>query len=74
MEPADERAAVALDVERPLLAGYLQLTADVTGDDYAELRDLVRTFQPMRMQVRVHRFQVLETMDDLALRSRILHQ
>jgi hypothetical protein len=74
VEPADERAALALAVERPLLAGYLQLTADVTGDNYAELRDLVRTFQPARMPVRVHQFQVLETMDDLALRSRILHQ
>lgn len=73
VEPADERAARALAVERPLLAGYLQLTADVTGDDYAELRDLVATFQPMRMPVRVHRFQVLETMDDLALRSRIVN-
>lgn len=72
VEPADERAAIALAAERPLLAGYLQLTADVTGDDYAELRDLIKTFQPMRMPVRVHRFQVLETMDDLALRSRIL--
>jgi hypothetical protein len=69
-----DRAALALAVERPLLAGYLQLTADVTGDDYAELRDLVATFQPVRMQVRVHRFQVLETMDDLALRARIVNQ
>jgi hypothetical protein len=74
VEPADERAALALAVERPLLAGYLQLTADVTGHDYAELRDLVATFQPVRIQVRVHQFQVLETMDDLALRSRILNQ
>jgi len=74
IEPADDRAALALAVERPLLAGYLQLTADVTGDDYAELRDLVATFQPVRMQVRVHRFQVLETMDDLALRARIVNQ
>lgn len=74
VEPADDRAALALAAERPLLAGYLQLTADVTGENYAELRDLVATFQPARMQVRVHRLQVLETMDDLALRSRILHQ
>ncbi|WP_328525268.1 hypothetical protein [Kribbella sp. NBC_00359] len=57
-----------------MLAGYLQLTADVTGADYAELRDLVTTFQPLQMPVRVHHLQVLETMDDLALRSRIVNQ
>lgn len=74
VEPADERAALALAVERPLLAGYLQLTADVTGNAYAELRDIVATFQPVRMPVQVAHFHVLETMDDLALRSRIVHR
>ncbi len=74
MEPADEPAVLALAAEQPLLAGYLQLTADVTGADYAELRDLVTTFQSLRMPVRVHHLQVLETMDDLALRSRIVNQ
>jgi hypothetical protein len=74
VEPADEPAALALAADRPLLAGYLQLTADVTGDEYAELRDLVATFQPLRMPVRVDHLQVLETMDDLALRSRIVHR
>jgi hypothetical protein len=73
VEPADERTALALAAERPLLAGYLQLTADVMGDAYAELRDLVATFQPVRTHVRVHQLHVLETMDDLALRSRILN-
>ncbi|QNE16901.1 hypothetical protein F1D05_02030 [Kribbella qitaiheensis] len=72
VEPADEQAALALAVERPLLAGYLQLTEDVTGDAYAELRDLVATFRTLRMPTRVHRLHVLETMDDLALRSRVL--
>jgi hypothetical protein len=74
VEPADERATLALAAERPLLAGYLQLTADVIGENYAELRDLMATFQPVRMQLRVHRLHVLETMDYLALRSRIMHQ
>ena len=74
VEPADERASLALGVDRPLLAGYLQLTADVTGDAYLELRELVRTFQPLRMPVRVHGFHVLETMDDLALRSHVVNQ
>jgi hypothetical protein len=73
VEPADERSALALAAERPLLAGYLQLTADVTGDAYAELRDLVATFQPLRMHARVPRLHVLETMDDLALRSRVVN-
>ncbi|MEV0284304.1 MULTISPECIES: hypothetical protein [unclassified Kribbella] len=73
VEPADERAVRALDVERPLLAGYLQLTSDVTGAEYAELRDLVAVFQPARTKVRVDRFLVLETMDDLALRSRVVN-
>lgn len=72
VEPADERAALALAADRPLLAGYLQLTADVTGDAYTELRHIVATFQPLRIPVRVPHLHVLETMDDLALRSRIL--
>ncbi|MEV8372142.1 hypothetical protein AB0P21_05360 [Kribbella sp. NPDC056861] len=72
VEPADDRAMPALAAERPLLAGYLQLTADVTGDAYLELRELVATFQPLRIPVRVPRLQVLETMDDLALRSRVI--
>ncbi|MFI7060389.1 hypothetical protein ACIBL3_05350 [Kribbella sp. NPDC050124] len=74
VEPADKRAARALAVERPLLAGYLQLTADVTGAAYGELRELVATFQPARTKVEVDRFHVLETMDDLALRSRFVNQ
>jgi hypothetical protein len=73
VEPADEPAAQALAVQNPLLAGYLQLTADVTGAAYTELRDLIATYQPLRFPVRVPHLQVLETMDDLALRSRILH-
>ncbi|TDD62653.1 hypothetical protein E1263_02750 [Kribbella antibiotica] len=71
VEPADE--AAALVVQQPLLAGYLQLTADVTGIAYTELRDLIATYQPLRLPVRVTHLRVLETMDDLALRSRILH-
>ncbi|WP_112237145.1 hypothetical protein [Kribbella monticola] len=73
VEPADVHAAVALAAERPLLAGYLQLTADITGDAYSELRDLIATFQPLQIPVSVPRLHVVETMDDLALRSRVLN-
>lgn len=72
VEAADDQAASALAVDRPLLAGYLQLTADITGNAYTELRDLVATFQPLRIPARITHLHVLETMDDLALRSRIV--
>ena len=37
---------------RPLLAGYVQLTGDVTGDAYRQLRDIVATHQS-RIAVRL---------------------
>ncbi|BDH14012.1 hypothetical protein [Streptomyces hygroscopicus] len=57
---------------RPLLAGYVQLTDDVTGDSYRQLRDLVATHQS-RIAVRLplSELWLMDTMDDLVLRSRL---
>jgi hypothetical protein len=56
---------------RPLLAGYLQLTADITGDDYRLLRDLVARYQRrVAVDLALTELWVMDTMDDLVLRSR----
>ncbi|MFD0162592.1 hypothetical protein ACFVJH_00280 [Streptomyces decoyicus] len=57
---------------RPLLAGYVQLTGDVTGDAYRQLRDIVATHQS-RIAVRLplSELWLMDTMDDLVLRSRL---
>ncbi|GAA1370848.1 hypothetical protein [Catellatospora chokoriensis] len=68
-----EAARVRLAAEhRPLLAGYLQLTGDVRGERYAALRGLVRRYQA-RIQVPVTPADLwlMDTMDDLVLRSRV---
>jgi hypothetical protein len=57
---------------RPLLAGYLQLTGDIGGEQYAALRELVS-----RHQTRIHvsvipaELWLMDTMDDLVLRSHV---
>ncbi|MEV4759994.1 hypothetical protein AB0J86_33530 [Micromonospora sp. NPDC049559] len=56
---------------RPLLAGYLQLTGAVTGAGYRELRDLVATYQSMAIPMPVRQLWVMDTMDDLVLRSEV---
>ncbi|WP_144126944.1 hypothetical protein [Catellatospora sichuanensis] len=57
---------------RPLLAGYLQLTDDIHGEDYMALRELVRRYQA-RIQVPVTPADLwlMDTMDDLVLRSHV---
>ncbi|MFF8785532.1 hypothetical protein [Streptomyces sp. NPDC015125] len=57
---------------RPLLAGYLQLSGDVTGDSYRQLRDIVATHQN-RIAVRLplSELWLMDTMDDLVLRSHL---
>ncbi|MGX1760051.1 hypothetical protein ACWIG5_24595 [Streptomyces lydicus] len=57
---------------RPLLAGCLQLTDDVTGTAYRQLRDLVTTHQS-RIAVRLPLTELwlMDTMDDLVLRSHL---
>ncbi|MFK0261380.1 hypothetical protein ACIQU1_08605 [Streptomyces angustmyceticus] len=58
---------------RPLLAGYLQLTGEVSGDAYQRLRELVATYQS-RIAVRMplSALWLMDTMDDLVLRSRVV--
>lgn len=58
---------------RPLLAGYLQLTDDVIGPAYLHLRELIGTYQSaVHVPLAVSALQLMETMDDLALRSRVV--
>ncbi|MFC9239222.1 hypothetical protein ACFTZK_22655 [Streptomyces decoyicus] len=56
----------------PLLAGYVQLTGDVAGDSYRQLRDIV-TAHRSRIAVRLplSELWLMDTMDDLVLRSRL---
>ncbi|MEV0458174.1 hypothetical protein [Catellatospora methionotrophica] len=57
---------------RPMLAGYLQLTGDVHGEQYTALRALVRCYQTrVRVAVRPPGLWLMDTMDDLVLRSRV---
>ena len=56
-----------------LLAGFLQLRRDVSGDGYLQLQRLVQSFQTrVSIKVRVAHLTAMETMDDLVLRSRVL--
>ncbi|KOG39912.1 hypothetical protein [Streptomyces decoyicus] len=50
----------------------MQLTDDVTGESYRQLRDIVATHQS-RIAVRLplSELWLLDTMDDLVLRSRL---
>ncbi|GAA2394786.1 hypothetical protein Cme02nite_54780 [Catellatospora methionotrophica] len=60
---------------RPMLAGYLQLTGDVHGEQYAALRDLVRRYQRrVQVAVRPPDLWLMDTMDDLVLRSRVVQR
>ncbi|WP_327705534.1 hypothetical protein [Streptomyces decoyicus] len=80
VQAADKASATALAQlrtrtgadHRPLLAGYVQLTDDVTGDAYRQLRDIVATHQS-RIAVRLplSELWLMDTMDDLVLRSRL---
>ncbi|MEU6326745.1 hypothetical protein ABZ851_05565 [Streptomyces sp. NPDC047049] len=80
VQAADTESATALAhlrtrtgaPHRPLLAGYLQLTDDVTGTPYRQLRDLVTTHQS-RIAVRLPLTELwlMDTMDDLVLRSHL---
>ncbi|BCK67531.1 hypothetical protein Srufu_014840 [Streptomyces libani subsp. rufus] len=57
---------------RPLLAGYLQLTDDVTGDSYRQLRDIVATHQSsIAVHLSLSELCLMDTMDDLVLRSHL---
>jgi len=68
------RAALG-GLERPLLAGYLQLLDDVRGAAYRELRQLVRDHQrSVEVPLRPAELWVLDTMDDLVLRSRVVQR
>ncbi|MFE1763640.1 hypothetical protein ACFW81_05405 [Streptomyces angustmyceticus] len=81
VQAADVAAATALArlrtrlgaAHRPLLAGYVQFTGEVTGDAYRQLRDLVATHQS-RIAVRMplSALWLMDTMDDLVLRSRVV--
>ncbi|MGW3014322.1 hypothetical protein ACWC9R_36670 [Streptomyces sp. NPDC001219] len=57
---------------RPLLAGYLQLTDEVTGDAYRQLRDLVAAHQSrIAVHLPLSELWLMDTMDDLVLRSHL---
>jgi hypothetical protein len=77
-DAADRRRLVSVrdhyDVpHRPLLAGYLQLTDDLYGAAFVALRQLILEFQEAaNIPLAVTALTVLETMDDLALRSRVV--
>ncbi|MER0480009.1 hypothetical protein ABR737_16960 [Streptomyces sp. Edi2] len=80
VQAADAESATALSQlrtrtgapHRPLLAGYLQLTDDVTGTTYRQLHDLVTTHRS-RIAVRLPLTELwlMDTMDDLVLRSHL---
>lgn len=79
VQAADQQSAVYLAgvrtrlsaPHRVLLAGYLQLTAEVTGAHYRELRDLVAAYKHMEIPMPVRQLWLLDTMDDLVLRSEV---
>lgn len=69
---ANTRTRAGQTDHRPLLAGYLQFTDDVTGAHYRALRDVVAAYQHrIAVTMPVRELWVMETMDDLVLRSRI---
>ncbi|SEE96997.1 hypothetical protein SAMN05428954_4873 [Streptomyces sp. 2112.3] len=80
VQAADRASATALAQlrtrtgaeHRPLLAGYLQLSGDVTGAAYHRLRAIVATHQN-RIAVRLplSELWLMDTMDDLVLRSHL---
>lgn len=56
----------------PMLAGYFQLTGDLSGDAYRDLRDLVLDYQErIAVPMQADRVWIMDTMDSLVLRSRI---
>ena len=58
---------------RPLLAGFLQLTDGVTGHACEQLREIVADYQRrFVIPITVPSVAVIDTMDDLLLRSRVL--
>ncbi|GAA1402037.1 hypothetical protein ACFQZ4_47585 [Catellatospora coxensis] len=68
------RALVGAE-RRPMLAGYLQLTGDLTGEPYAAMRRLVRHYQTrVRVPITPSELWLMDTMDDLVLRSRIVQR
>lgn len=81
VQAADEESAKALAAirtlwgaeHRPLLAGFLQLRDDVNGRQYAELRHILAKYQTrLAIPVTVTELALMETMDDLVLRSRVV--
>ena len=69
---ADIRTRAGQTEHRPLLAGYLQFTDDVGGEHYRALHELIATYQTrIAVAMGVRELWVMETMDDLVLRSRV---
>ncbi len=59
--------------EGVLLAGFLQLERDVTDEAYAALRELISRYrEAVRITVHVPELAIMETMDDLVLRSQVV--
>ncbi|MCR1785003.1 hypothetical protein KVF89_20860 [Nocardioides carbamazepini] len=57
----------------PLLSGILQLRGAVCGAAYDQLREIVRAHQArVAVPVRVTEYRVVDTMDDLVLRSQVV--
>ncbi|WP_328691743.1 hypothetical protein OG879_34900 [Streptomyces caniferus] len=80
VQAADVASATALAqvrtrtgaAHRPLLAGCVQLTDEVTGDAYRQLRDIVATHQSrIAVHMPLSELWLMDTMDDLVLRSRL---
>ncbi|MFC7241730.1 hypothetical protein ACFQO7_04465 [Catellatospora aurea] len=71
----DEVRALVGAERRPMLAGYLQLTGDLRGEPYAALRRLVRHYQTrVRVPLSPAELWLMDTMDDLVLRSRVVQR